>query len=135
MHNVSPLAAPRLSKAQLELLDSTTDLKRYLEMVAAGVIAGPVDPEAPCLLAVKDALRVVRMQGVWCASESAALPQATPTAYSQAMNPPGKSLRQAHVEGMDDMLRSTEPRAFDHAAEASAIAGIALNLSTGEVAA
>lgn len=128
MHNVSPTAAPRLSKAQLELRDYLADGQRYLDLIASGVLDGPADPEAPCFLAIKDALRVVRLQGVFTSPEPAALPQATPTAISKALNP-------VHVAGMDDVLRSTEPRAYDHLAEQQALAGGALSLSTGEVAA
>ena len=54
--------AQGLTKAQLELLGDARDLVRYLEMLAAGVIPAAFNPNASCLLKVKDGIRLVRMQ-------------------------------------------------------------------------
>lgn len=126
MHNVQAHQGQRLTAKQLEAFEAAKAFVHYTELHLAGAIAGQFDANAKCIRALDDSLRLMRLQGGVAAS--GALPSATPTAISKALHPFG-------VEGMDDMLRSTEPRAFDHVAEASAIAGIAIDLSTGEVAA
>lgn len=54
----------QLTKAQVELLEASKDSTHYLELIASGVIAGPVDPNARCFLKLEDSLRLVRVQGL-----------------------------------------------------------------------
>lgn len=139
----------RLSALQVQLLNEIRRLDHCLSMIDRGIIEGPFNPEDACLTRVRDAIRAVRLAGITDTPCGASLPQAMPTAISRALGKvdlrdidAGAVLRdvpvlvpQHQVDGMDDMLRSTESRAFDHAAEAQAIAGIALDLKTGEVSA
>lgn len=53
-----------LTKAQGELLDAAKSLVHYLELVASGAIVGPVDPQAKCISATEDAIRLVKHQGI-----------------------------------------------------------------------
>lgn len=52
-----------ITKAQAELLYAARSLVTYLDMIASGTIAGPFDPDARCVRATKDAIRLVRLQG------------------------------------------------------------------------
>lgn len=54
---------PAITKAQAELRDAAHSLVAYLDLIASGAIAGPVDPDARCVRATEDAIRLVRMQG------------------------------------------------------------------------
>lgn len=64
MDNATQPAVPAkgLSKAQTELLSDARDLVRYMEMLDAGVITLPFNPNASCVLKVKDGIRLVRLQ-------------------------------------------------------------------------
>lgn len=56
-----------LTKAQAELLDAAKSLVHYLELVASGAIVGPVDPQAKCISATEDAIRLVKLQATQAA--------------------------------------------------------------------
>ena len=53
----------QLTKAQAELHQAATDVARYIELHAAGMVSEPFDSEARCILSLEDALRLVRFQG------------------------------------------------------------------------
>jgi len=52
----------QIPKAQLELTEATNDAQRYLGLCSAGDAA--FDPNARCLLVLRDALRNAKFQGV-----------------------------------------------------------------------
>lgn len=53
----------QLTKAQAELHQAATDVVRYIELHAVGMVATPFDADARCILGLEDALRAVRFQG------------------------------------------------------------------------